>query len=72
MEIKETSLVKDILDTWPGLQKQLEQIDSRARLAATPLGRRLMNKMTVNDVSRETGIPASELIRRLNELIAAL
>ena len=72
MKIDEYSLVADILNTWPGLQEKLEQIDVRAKLAVTPLGRRLMRKMTVNDVSRETGIPVDELIRRLNELIQDL
>ena len=72
MEIQASTLVKDILETWPGLQEKLERIDPRAKLTATPLGRRLMQRLTVADVSRETGIPVEKLIGRLQALIEEL
>lgn len=61
--------LSDILETYPWLARELPKLDERAKVLSSPLIRPLLKRMTVADLSRETGYTTEKLLRKLGKVI---
>lgn len=69
MEITRDTRLSDVLREYPWLLEEAVKLDSRFRMLDSPLGRLLMRRATVAELSRRTGIAEDVLVSRIRELI---
>lgn len=69
MEIHENTRLADLLAANPWLPEVAVKIDDRLRIVNTPLGRMLIRKYTIADVSRRTGYATADIIREIQKVI---
>lgn len=69
IEINENTRLTDILDEYPWLKDELPKIDKKFKLLKTPIGKVMMRKADVNEMSRRSGMSVDEIISMLNDLI---
>ena len=69
MEITESTKLSDIIAAYPWMPEEAAQMDPRLKIVNTALGRMLIKKYTIADVSQRTGYAAEEIIREINKLI---
>ena len=70
MEITKDTRLSDLLREYPWLLEEAVRIDERYKIPKTPLGRFLMRRATVAEVSRRTGYSEELLLQRIREFIA--
>jgi len=70
MEItKETKLV-DLLAQYPWLKGELSKINEKFKMLNTPIGKIMLGKATIAEMSKKSGMEADIIISRINELIS--
>ncbi len=71
MEITSNTKLSDILAKYPRLMDEAVNISPKFKLLKTPMGKIMLKKATVKDISSRSGIPEREIIEKINELIAS-
>lgn len=71
MDFNAQTPLRDIMEQYPDLKEKLIKREPRAKVIDTPLGRMMLKKATIGDVSAKTGVPADRLIQELKKLIEA-
>lgn len=71
MNINSNTKVADILSQYPWLLDELAIISDRFKMAKTPMGKMMLKKATIADMSKRSSVDESTLISKLNELIKA-
>ncbi len=69
MTITETTRLEELLRAYPGLTDELTRIDEKFRLLKTPIGKMMIKRATVADMSRKSGMDINTLIQKIEELI---
>lgn len=69
IEINENTRLTDILDEYPWIKDELPKIDKKFKLLKTPIGKVMMRKADVSEMSRRSGMSIDEIISMLNNLI---
>ena len=69
IEINENTRLMDILDEYPWIKDELPKIDKKFKLLKTPIGKVMMGKADVSEMSRRSGMSVDEIINMLNDLI---
>ncbi|MBR4359846.1 MAG: hypothetical protein IKP32_04445 [Clostridia bacterium] len=69
MEIRENTRLADLLAAYPWLPEAAVKIDDRLKIVNTPLGRMLIKKYTIADISKRTGYAAEDIIREIQKVI---
>ena len=69
IEINENTRLMDILDEYPWLKDELPKIDKKFKLLKTPIGKVMMRKADVSEMSRRSVMSVDEIISMLNDLI---
>ena len=69
IEINENTRLTDILDEYPWIKDELPKIDKKFKLLKTPIGKVMMRKADVSEMSRRSGMSVDEIINMLNDLI---
>ncbi|MBO5152603.1 MAG: DUF1858 domain-containing protein [Methanobrevibacter sp.] len=69
IEINENTRLTDILDEYPWIKDELPKIDKKFKLLKTPIGKVMMRKVDVSEMSRRSGMSVDEIISMLNNLI---
>ena len=67
--ITKATRVSELLDTYPWLKETLSTVSDKFKLLNTPMGKIMLKKATLADVSKKSGIDADVLISKLTELI---
>lgn len=71
MNFDENTKLIDILNAYPWLSERLPQIDKRMAVMNTPMGKMMMKKNSVADLSKLSGYSAEKLLNRLKAEIEA-
>lgn len=71
MNINSNTKVADILSQYPWLFDELTKISDRFMMAKTPMGKMMLKKATIADMSKRSGVDETTLVSKLNELIKA-
>ena len=72
MTINSNSKLADILAAYPWLLDELVKVNNKFKMVKTPMGKIMLKKATVADMSRKSGMDETVLIEKLNELIRSL
>lgn len=72
IEITPETRLKDLLDAYPDLKKELVAVHSSFKMLSSPLARIIIPKADVRIMSERSGVPLEELIAKLGEIIARL
>lgn len=71
MEINSQTKLTDVLDRYPWLPDELIKLDSRVKVIKTPIGKMMIRKMTVADLSKQTGMSEEDMKQQLSKMIEA-
>lgn len=69
MHYNEQTKLTEILAAYPWLPEELIKLDSRFKIVNTPIGKMMIKKATVADLSEKSGLPTEELLKRLQEMV---
>ncbi len=64
----ETKL-SDLIAEYPWLKEMLPQINPKFKMLNSPVGKIMMGKATISEMSKKSGMEMDTLIYRLNEII---
>lgn len=70
MNITEQSELLDLLNEYPWLKEELAQISEKFQMLNTPIGKVMVKKVTIGDMSQRSGVELNTLIQKPEELIA--
>ena len=68
--IKETKL-SDLLGRYPWLKEELSKVNDKFKMLNTPMGKIMMGKATISEMSKRSGMDADAIIEKISELIKA-
>ena len=71
MNITRESKLKDILTEYPQIKERLTEISPKFKMLNSPMGKVMLGKATVADMSEKSGVDIDELIRKLSEMTGA-
>lgn len=71
MDINSNTKVADILSHYSWLLDELAKISDRFKMAKTPMGKMMLKKAIIAEMSKRSGVDENTLISKLNELIEA-
>ena len=63
--------LKDLLKTYPWLKTELVKLRPEFKMLNSPLGKLIVARATLKDVSERSGMSLDELLQSLQKLIAA-
>ena len=69
MQLNAETRLQDLSDVYPWLVDTVASLDPRLKIARTAIGRALIRKSTIQDVSRMSGFPVDKVIAELKKLI---
>ena len=70
MNINSNTKLKDIFAQYPWLLDELVKINDKFKVVKTPMGKLMMKKATIADMSEKSGMDEITLINKLNEFIS--
>ncbi len=65
---KETKL-KELLAEYPWLRGEVAKINDKFKMLNTPMGKIMLGKADISEMSKKSGMDADQIISKLNELI---
>lgn len=71
MSISRDTKLSDLLNSYPWLKDEITRVNEKFSMLKSPVGKLLMKKATVADMSRRSGMDENVLISKLEELIRA-
>lgn len=71
MQITRDTRLLDLINQYPWLKDELPKINEKFKMLNTPMGKIMMGKATIVEMSKKSGIDADTLIRKLQQLIGS-
>lgn len=71
MQITRDTRLLDLINQYPWLKDELPKINEKFKMLNTPMGKIMMGKATIVEMSRKSGMDADTLIRKLQQLIGS-
>ena len=65
---KETKL-KDLLSEYPWLKDEIAKVSDKFKMLNTPMGKIMLGKADIAEMSKKSGMDEEQIISKLNELI---
>ena len=72
MDITKETKLKELLADNPQIKEKLAEINPKFKMLNTPMGKVMLGKATVGDMSEKSGMDVNELIRKLTAMIDSL
>ena len=69
MEITKETKLSDLLGQYPWLKEELSKVNDKFKMLNTPMGKIMMGKATIAEMSKKSGMDADEIIGRITDLI---
>lgn len=69
MTINSNTKLADILAAYPWLLDELVKVNDKFKMVKTPMGKIMLKKATIADMSRKSSMDETVLIEKLNEMI---
>jgi len=70
VEFTKDTKLKDILEKYPDIKEKLIEINPKFKKLNSPLGKIMISKATIADMSEKTGMSVDDIIARLKGLTA--
>ena len=71
MEITKDTKLKDLISTYPWLKDEMAKVNDKFKMLNTPVGKVMLGKATITEMSKKSGMDAGVLISRISDLIKA-
>lgn len=71
MQITRDTSLLDLINQYPWLKDELPKINEKFKMLNTPMGKIMMGKATIVEMSKKSGMDADTLIRKLQQLIGS-
>ena len=71
MQITRDTKLLDLINQYPWLKDELPKINEKFKMLNTPMGKIMMEKATIVEMSKKSGMDADTLIRKLQQLIGS-
>lgn len=71
MEITKYTKLKDLVITYPWLKDEMAKVNDKFKMLNTPVGKVMLGKATITEMSKKSGMDADVLISRISDLIKA-
>lgn len=71
MEITRETRLSDLINQYSWLKDELPKINDKFKMLNTPMGKIIMGKATITEMSRKSSMDADTLIRKLQHLIGS-
>ena len=71
MQITRDTKLLDLINQYPWLKDELPKINEKFKMLNTPMGKIIMGKATIVEMSKKSGMDADTLIRKLQQLIGS-
>lgn len=71
MQITRDTRLLDLINQYPWLKDELPKINEKFKMLNTPMGKIMMGKATIFEMSKKSGMDADTLIRKLQQLIGS-
>ena len=72
MDITKETKLKELLENHPQLKEKLTEINPKFKMMNTPMGKVMLGKATIADMSEKSGMDVNELILKLAVIISSL
>lgn len=69
MELNRDTKLKDIVSAYPSLKTRLAEINLKFSLLNSPIGKVMIGKVTISDMSQRSGMDMNSLIDGIRKLI---
>ena len=71
MEITKETKLSDLLVQYSWLKEELSKVNDKFKMLNTPMGKIMMGKATISEMSKRSGMDADAIIGKISELIKA-
>ena len=71
MEITKETKLSDLLARYPWLKEELSKVNEKFKMLNTPMGKIMMGKATIAEMSKKSGMDADAIIEKICGLIEA-
>ena len=71
MQITRDTSLLDLINQYPWLKDELPKINEKFKMLNTPMGKIMMGKATIVEMSKKSGMDADTLFRKLQQLIGS-
>jgi len=69
MEITKDTKLADLIAQYPWLKMEMEKVNEKFKMLNTPIGKMMMGKATIAEMSKKSGMEAEVIIGKIKELI---
>ena len=69
MELNRDTKLKDIVSAYPSLKTRLAEINPKFSLLNSPIGKVMIGKVTISDMSQRSGMDMNSLLDGIRKLI---
>ena len=69
MDITEETRLSDLLGQYPWLKEELSNVNDKFRMLNTPMGKIMMGKATIAEMSKRSGMDTDVIIGKISKLI---
>lgn len=69
MEITKDTKLKDLIIKYPWLKDEMAKVNDKFKMLNTPVGKVMLGKATITEMSKKSGMDADILISRISDLI---
>jgi len=71
MELTKETKLSDLLVRYPWLREELSKVNEKFKMVNTPMGKIMMGKATIAEMSKKSGMDADVIIGKIRGLIEA-
>ena len=71
MEITKETKLSDLLSQYPWMKEELSKVNDKFKMLNTPMGKIMMGKATIAEMSKKSGMDADAIIGKISKLIEA-
>ena len=69
MEINKETKLADLIAQYPWLKEEIVKVNEKFKLLNSPIGKIMMGKATIAEMSKRSGMEAEAIIGKIKELI---
>ena len=70
MEITKDTKLADLIAQYPWLKTEMAKVNEKFKMLNTPVGKIMLGKATIAEMSKKSNMDADIIISRINELIS--
>ena len=69
MEIDKDTKLSDLIAQFPWLKEEMAKVNEKFKMLNSPIGKIMMGKATIAEMSKKSGMEAEAIIGKIRELI---